>query len=268
MKTKPVKELSIQISLSGLSFCIINKISSEVEFLKSDSFQTKQTPQNLLNKLKTVFETHSVLEQNFDNVLCIHQNELSCLVPENLFDERHLADYLKFNAKILKTDFISFDPVESISAMNVYVPLVNVNNYLFDTFGSFTFKHSSSILIDSLSQLLLVDRERIFININKNTFELLSFKGTQLVFYNIFQYHTPQDFIYYLLFTLEQLELNPETIKLYLVGEIQENYELYKIIYKYIRFVEVLNYKSPFNVSQDQNIEHQLDYFLILNSFK
>ncbi|MEM6515747.1 MAG: DUF3822 family protein, partial [Bacteroidota bacterium] len=201
MKTTSVKELSIQISLNGLSFCIINKGTNEVEFLKTESFNSKQTPQNLLEKLKTVLETNSVFEQTFENVICIYQNELSCLVPSKYFSENNLADYLKFNAKILKTDFISHDKVESVDAYNVYVPLININNYIFETFGTFTYKHSSTILIENLSHFNVSESDRILVNINDTSFEFLCFKDSQLHLCNTFQFHTPEDFIYYLLFT-------------------------------------------------------------------
>jgi len=38
------KELSIQISLSGLSFCILNTSTNTISTLKNTSFASKQTP--------------------------------------------------------------------------------------------------------------------------------------------------------------------------------------------------------------------------------
>ena len=103
--------LSIQISLSGLSFCILNKRTNTIEHLKRIEFQKKATPFEALERLTTVLNTNTIFEQTFQTILLIYQNELSTCVPKALFNEDYSADYLKFNAKILNTDFIAYDDI-------------------------------------------------------------------------------------------------------------------------------------------------------------
>ncbi len=272
MKTQSIKELSIQINLSGLSFCILNKPSETIEFLKSVAFDKRVNPQEALAKLKTVIETHTVFDQQFSRVICIFQNELSCLVPKHLFDEAHLADYLKFNAKILKTDFISFDPLKNLDIVNVYVPLVNINNYIFDTFGSFTYKHSSTVLIESILEIdNPSDLPTVYLHINDESYELIVVKNRELQFYNCFKYHTKEDFIYYLLFTIEQLKIDAETLQLHFLGQIKKEDAIFKLVYKYIRFVKFLEVNPRFKMSglteANTTSSNGLNHFLILNSF-
>ena len=141
-------ELSIQVNLSGLSFFVLNLETSEVDFLKALQFDKKQTPKTLLDKLTHSFNTFDELQNQFSKVTVIHDNELATLVPKALFDETNLVDYLKFNTKILKTDFITFDNVQVADLVVVYVPLININNFIFDRFGSFEYKHSASVLLN------------------------------------------------------------------------------------------------------------------------
>ena len=256
----------IQIRLSGLSFCILNRSSNSIEFTKHVHLEKKATPYELLNELKSTIESNIELQQSFNSIICIYQNELSCLVPNDLFDEDSKADYLKFNAKILKTDFISFDKLITINSTNVYVPLININNYIFETFGSFDYKHASSIMIEALLQQSSNSLETtLYINVNDTTFEIISIKNKQLLFYNTFEYSSKEDFIYYILFTIEQLKLNTETIKIELTGKIELNDALYTILYKYIRFVEFLNPNYGFEFKTKIDTNHS-DYIL-LNSF-
>ena len=35
------------------------------------------------------------------------------LVPAAVFEEEHLSDYLKYNTKIFKTDFITYDVIKN-----------------------------------------------------------------------------------------------------------------------------------------------------------
>lgn len=266
MKLNSIKALSIQIRLSGLSFCILNRSNKTIELIKHVHLEKKATPYELLNDLKSSIESNGELQQSFDSVICIYQNELSCLVPKELFDANNMADYLKFNAKILKTDYISYDCLTANDSVNVYVPLMNINNYIFETFGSFDYKHSSTVLIDTLLQITPNDTATtLHINVNSSSFEIIAIKNQDLIFYNTFEYSTKEDFIYYILFTLEQLKLDPETIKTGLIGTINKDDELFKIIYKYIRFVEFS--KPNYTYTTENNLDYNHSDFTLLNSF-
>ncbi|MGB6269593.1 MAG: DUF3822 family protein, partial [Olleya sp.] len=197
------------------------------------------------------------LKQSFEAITVIHSNDWSTLVPKPLFKEDVLADYLKFNTKILKTDFITFDDISQNDSVNVYVPFTNVNNYIFDQFGGFTYKHFSTILIE---QLLTFEKHsstsKVYVNISEINFEIIAFNTGVLLLYNTFEYQTKEDFIYYLLFTLEQLQLNPETIDLVFLGAIDEANELYKITYKYLRNVLFGNRMDTFAFAEKPATNH------------
>ena len=255
-------ELSIQVNLSGLSFFVLNLETSKVDFLKALQFDKKQTPKTLLDKLTHSFNTFDELQNQFSKVTVIHDNELATLVPKALFDETNLVDYLKFNTKILKTDFITFDNVQIADLAVVYVPLVNINNFIFERFGSFEYRHSATVLIN---RVLTIEKNskslKMYVNIETSHFEIITAANNTLKFYNRFDYNTKEDFIYYLLFTAEQLELNPEEFPLILMGVIDESDERYKIVYKYIRNVSILS-SDAMLYSNGSNSNH----FTLLNS--
>lgn len=260
------KELSIQISLSGLSFCILNTSTNTITYLKDNPFASKKTPFQILDSLKVIFDEDTLLRQNFDTITVVYVNELATLVPKDLFKEELTADYLKFNSKILKTDFISYDEINAIEAINVYVPYININNYLYDRFGTFTYKHFSTILIENLLKKEYNNAsKKVYINVNDIHFEIICAKEHKLLLYNTFEYTTKEDFIYYLLFTLEQLNLNPETIELVFIGAISETDDLYKIAFKYIRNVLISKTKSKYNY--ETTIKVSRSNFTLINSF-
>jgi len=255
-------ELSIQVNLSGLSFFVLNLETSEVDFLKALQFDKKQTPKTLLDKLTHSFNTFDELQNQFSKVTVIHDNELATLVPKALFDETNLVDYLKFNTKILKTDFITFDNVQIADLAVVYVPLVNINNFIFERFGSFEYRHSATVLIN---RVLTIEKNskslKMYVNIETSHFEIITAANNTLKFYNRFDYNTKEDFIYYLLFTAEQLELNPEEFPIILMGAIDESDERYKIVYKYIRNVSILSSDAMLYINGSNS-----NHFTLLNS--
>ncbi|RCW92582.1 DUF3822 family protein [Winogradskyella arenosi] len=274
MKINDIKELSIQINLNGLSFCILNKTQNSIEFLNTITFDVKQTPDEVLQLLKEELSQQTVFSEDFNAVRVIHQNELSTLVPEELYDEQYKTDYLKFNSRILRNDFITEDRLSTNNSVNVYVPYVNINNYIFDTFGAFEYKHASSILIDALLNLTqepeedLTAKAKVYIHVNTASIELLVVNGTQLELFNTFEYYSKEDFLYYILFVFEQLKLDPETTEVELAGHISLGDELYVLLYTYIRHLNFVDKDYNYAIDTDLDRRYLYHYFLILNSFE
>ncbi|MGB1309551.1 MAG: DUF3822 family protein, partial [Oceanihabitans sp.] len=105
------QELSIQISLNGLSFCILQKDTNTISIFNHKYSKQNQSPFQTLESLKEAFNTIKELQSSFSNIQVTYINQLATLVPKPLFNEANLADYLKFNTKILKTDYIAFDTI-------------------------------------------------------------------------------------------------------------------------------------------------------------
>jgi len=259
-------DLSIQINLNGLSFCILNTDSNTITYLRHFNEDKKLSPFEILDLLKTLFDKEKELQQDFKNVHVIYVNELATLVSKDLFNEDLLADYLKFNCKILKSDFIAYDTLEINESVNVYVPYVNINNYIYDTFGSFTYNHFSSILIEKILQIEKhASDSKLYIHVSKDHFEIVVTNKGKLILYNTFSYSSKEDFIYYILFTTEQLNLNPEKIQLIFLGDIDKASNLYSITYKYIRHISFGKRTSSYNYTTETKSNYS--DFVLTQSF-
>jgi len=232
--------LSIQLSLDGFSFCIYNKVQQELVTLATFQFHSNLiTPYQHLAFVEEIFEQEELLRYKYNSVSVSHFNNLVTQVPQPFFDKNNLSHYLQHTVKILENDFITYDKLKNSEIINVYIPFVNINNFLLDYYGSFEFKHSSTILIVKLlSEYKNSDEDLCFVNVTNNNFEIIVLKNKKLTLYNCFNFKTKEDFIYYILFTAEQLNLNPEEFKLILLGDIEKDSELYAILFQYIRNVQ------------------------------
>jgi len=249
------RKLSIQFSLDGFSFCASNH-KNEIYCFSSYQFEDKvNSPELTLDHLKEIFNKDKVLQDDFESVFVVHQNSLNAFVPNVYFNEKELKNYLKFSVKTIATDLIVYDDLELYNYKNVYIPYVNINNFLFQSFGQFEYKHHATILIEKLL-LKSSSEERFFVNVNLNTINIVFIEDKKLVFYNSFDVETKEDFIYYILFTLEQLMLNPDEIKVTLLGEIEVGSDFYKIAYTYIRNMCFLETSSAFINTADEVSEH------------
>ncbi len=258
--------LSIQVSLNGLSFCILNQDNITVTYYRADDFKKRLNPSELLNEVDGIFNSDKALQNSYKAVTVIYDNELSVLVPKSLFDEDHLADYLKFNSRILQNDFLSYDTIAINDSICVYVPYMNINNYLYEMFGTFEYKHFSSVLIESILSLEKnMASEKMYVHVGSHHFEIMVIDNNDLKLFNTFEYNTKEDFIYYILFTAEQLQLNPEEFELILLGKVAQDDDLYNIVFTYVRHVNVLKTLTKFSIGENVNSKiHQ--NFLLLNS--
>lgn len=258
------KDVSIQFSLGGFSFCISNSITKEIQHFTTHTFEEPiATPELLLSKIEELFNDFKALKQDFDTVTVIHQNNLSTLVPTPLFNENELKVYLEYNIKTLTNDFIAFDSLSQLDIKNVYVPYININNFFFQQFGEFEYKHYSTVLIDKLILHSKNNSEKqFFVNVAETSFDIVVIENSKLLFYNSFSYNTKEDFIYYILFTAEQLKLNPEKFLLYFIGDVEKDSEIYHITYQYVRNVDFINLDIPF-FDQDKDISNHSHYTIL-----
>jgi len=253
-------KLVLKVSLSGFSFAITNILSNEILKIKEIDFANYKSPNNTEKCYKTAFSECPELIQKYDQIIVLHDNNLSGFVPLAMFDPQHLRNYLRYNIEVFETDFFAFDTLEKHQINNVYVPYMNINNVLLDFFPSFDYKHHSSILVEKLLDLSKnIDEKQMFVHFGQNKFEIIVLQNQKLLFYNSFDFSTEEDCLYYILFTAEQLSLNPEFFTLKLLGNTRQENELFKLIYTYIRNVsllDVLDLTKTNTLSAMQNVTH------------
>ncbi|HAT76015.1 MAG TPA: DUF3822 domain-containing protein [Flavobacterium sp.] len=263
---KKYKKLSLQVSLTGLSFCVFDTLNNVIVSVKEIHFDTFRKTTKIEELFADAFRDNPELKDSYDEILVIHNNNLSTFVPEPLFDENFLGSYLQYNTKVFETDFFAFDEITNYQMNTVYIPYVNINNFFIDQFGTFNYKHANSILVTKiLDASKNKDDKKMIVNFNPGHFEIIVVQNQKLLLFNSFDYQTPEDFLYYLLFTAEQLAMNPENFKLELLGTIVEEDNFYQLAFKYIRnisFFDVADLQKNNSFSTDQNLK----YFILFQS--
>ncbi len=249
-----ISKMSIQVRLNGFSFCIINCTSNEILWFKKVDLKEECSPVKILQEIEKLYAEEEMLQQEFNEIGILFSNDLFTIVPASYFIEKDASTYLKFNTKILQTDVVAHDLLSN-DLVNVYIPYTNINNYFFDKYGEFEYQHNISVLIDAvLAKKQDTNSAQVYLNDYSNYYELVIVLDNKLLLANTFHYETKEDFIYYLLFTLEQLELNPSEVYLWLLGTIVKQSEIFEIAYTYIKNIDFLvpafNFKPDINRSE------------------
>lgn len=109
--------------------------------------------------------------------------------------------------------------------------------FLERTFPSASIRHSGAVLIHLLfNHYTLKDKDAV-VNIGNGVLEIAVKEKNRLSFYNVFNYSSNEDILYFLLFTMEQLALDPLKVKIAIAGQKPADSDLVKAIKKYIRQV-------------------------------
>lgn len=261
---KNFKKLSIQVSLNGLSFCVADTVSQKLLISDRIDFSEEKNPMTAKDELEKLFQRHDIENMQFDEVVAVHRNTLFGLVPKSLFNTDHLNEYLKFNTKVLANDVLAYDEVENHDLVNVYVPYVNINNYIYDLFGEFDFMHNGTVLLQSLLNNQTQNQEiTCFVHVNKDQLDITVLNQRKLLLYNSFKYQTKEDFAYYLLFVIEQLELDPKNVIVKLFGDIEEDDETFQLCYNYIQHISIFEPSAAQLLKLGEPSSGSIDFTLI-----
>ena len=70
---------------------------------------------------------------------------------------------------------------------------------------------------------------------------MIVLKEAKLLFYNYFRFKTKEDFLYFLLFSVEQLHLDAGSIPVYFLGMIEDKSAITEIVSRYFRDIRFKN---------------------------
>src|SRR5690606_38188067 len=145
----------------------------------------------LIDKLGT-FSYRHISTVFLDYILVIHNNDFNTFVPQILFDETLMGNYLQYTVKIYSTDFFDFD--ECHDMRNVYVPYVNFNNYLIDKLGTFSYRHISTVFLDYVLDNQTDIKDGVFVCINQKSLLICVVQNGKFKLYNRFSVQSKEDF--------------------------------------------------------------------------
>lgn len=190
----------------------------------------------------------------FKKVKLAISDKLYTLVPKALFQEEALETYITFNHSLEEKEAYSllYENVEPYQATLVYAIPKNLKEKLDKHFTSASW-HSHIAPFLEMAAFEKKTETQVILNIQHLGFDCLFLKEGKLQFLNSFECKNVDDFIYFLLYIMEQLQLDRESSQVHLQGNFEEKSTLFEMLYKYIRNLHL--------VSRNDTIQ----YALVLN---
>ena len=259
--------LSIQLNPRSIIFTVFHPASNHYIGFAYAQFGNSGNQIEVVKGLKEFIDENEWVAFPYKNHYLLIQNHFSTLIPLSLFEESDSRSYLEFNQPLPGEWLIRHDVLKNTDSINVYGLDEQLDIYLKNIFPSAVIRHFSSVFIETIALNFknLMDNRSVFLNVRDEYFDLLYFKEGQLVFYNLFRYKTKEDFIYFLLAALEQLALNPEEIRLYLLGEVDLHDRLHEIIYRYVRDIDLIKKNETYSYAADLDAVKHHRYYVLYN---
>lgn len=197
---------------------------------------------DLRDRLLTIIEQHkNLLDNRYDNVSLSFCGYKNTLLPDVFFDSDQMELLFKVNHLLADDEKVLYDNLRRISAKNLYAVPKEIYNFFTSYYSDLSVFHGATPLIEGLlTQHKNTTGRVVTVNVQGRYFEMVVNRGGDLEYYNRFPYQTVEDFMYYIVFVFEQLELNPETDTLYIAGTIEKNSTLLAMIRKYIRNIQFM----------------------------
>ena len=227
--------LSILINRYGLSHLISDADNKNIVDLSSHNFVDHPPEEELHHFVDKYLNEKKIGEQSYSDIRVCFVNNLSSFIPLPLFDKNKKAKYLENHADIRKQDYVSFDDISSIQIANVYIPYVNVNNMLLESFGKFSYVHCSSLLLEILSKVSNENTQPLwFVHIQYDLAYYFLLEKGKLQFYNAFNWTDEKDVLYYAMAVAKNNSLALDETTLLMSGQIKGGDKIHQLLSKYI----------------------------------
>lgn len=234
--------ITIQCSLDG--FCFVVHDQEENKIIDIELYQTSETGDEslIMDALGKVVYKKGLYEKPVHSARFIASNRFNTLIPEELFDEEQLASYIHFSHELPLGYSLHYDKLPLLSSVNVFAMPATLEKDIRNLWNNVVITHQSSVFLNGIMRQDPFDDKTVaYVNVNSRSFDLGIISEGKLTFFNNFRFNTKDDFIYFLMCALQQLQLSDLEVPVYFAGLITGNSEIIKLCERYIKRIHFID---------------------------
>ena len=221
--------LLIHLDSDSYSYAIVDKEQNRLSVLFKKYFPQSPDTFSAFNRLEILRAENENVNLDFGKVKISVETKAFTFIPEELYASADLPKYGKFigvepSVVLLNSDIRPLG-IKAIAAVEP-----NLANDLKVTFSDPLIVSQANPFIAGIYQLQA--QGELFLNFNHDSFEAAVFRKGTLELYNIFETSNNDEFNYYILNLINQLELD-RNFPVVLSGEIDSGNERYLRLQKY-----------------------------------
>ncbi len=262
--------LSIQLSLNGFSFCIIDTRNNSILVLKEKFIPETRNyipADYYCQYLYDFIIEEELFRLSYKSVSITYITKNSTLVPAPVYDKDALSEIFKTNIKQQDDEVLQSNKLELFNAYSIFsIPdcVVRVLSRQFVNFN--IYNQVNSIVNCAIKESDKKSKISIFLNCNFDIIDITCVKSGNLFFNNSYSYKNNDDILYYLANVSEQLNISDKLEEIILSGYIEENEELYNNIEKYFKKVRFIDNLSTISFPVNLKVNKLYRFFVLLKT--
>lgn len=211
---------SIQLSLNGFSYILTDAHTREHLVLRSYDFGTVVSLQRLADIIDDLFANEELLSAAHAGINVAFVTRPWAMVPDMLLIKDRARQLIDLNFK--KNEFsklvLSQVPgTEIVFASRVPDTIANAF-YKYDEQVEF-YPHQAALVFNAMQTLYYNDfRTAFFMAVHEQFFDFLFIKDGKVFFYNNFHYRQYADILYFVMASMEKLNVDPGKAHIFLQG--------------------------------------------------
>ncbi|MEI8138020.1 MAG: DUF3822 family protein [Bacteroidota bacterium] len=262
-KSDEACSLSLFISQSFFIFSISSQNYANLLQLCHIEFTNLANGETLTEKITFLLNNYQLPQKKFQKITISVLNKDFTILPEAYSNPNDLKEFLTFSSGLAEVKNVKAQSIKNVKFC--YAIDEELIQYLEKTFTRAMIKHSGTINLDLFFSNHSLIKSNLFLSINDGLIEIAAKENNELLFYNVFNYDNNEDVLYYILFMMEQFNLNSLQTKLSISGQIKTNDALILSIKKYIKHVNFVAHDPSLKLEGEFSELPSHFYFTLLN---
>jgi len=202
--------------------------------------------QKLITKINQLFQTNEH-NQQYSNALVAINLTQSTFIPEQLFDEKNISNYITINHSfdnylITRQKFANCYSLSSIDR--------KIEKFLKKKFKKITIKSFPSVLVDYAIYKSQKNKNEIFIHLEQNKFNIVYLENKQFIFHNQFAFEHQNDLLYFFTNCLHVLNIDQQNTSIKIISNLIKKHTYFNLLSDYMQNIIFLNKPDNFLYSQ------------------
>ena len=257
--------LVIELSDSLIQFCEFQSEQNKPLFLCNYPIENSINV-SLNEHLISAINYYQFSKKSYDHVYVNYYNQQFTLCPNSYYDAANNRSLLEFNTGTISDKIICTDDINTNIKL-IYAIDEALKSALDLIFPNHQLKHTLTVLAKLILQTEELIKETVILQIHSNYIEVVVKQDQKLVLANQFAITTHEDILYYVLFILEQYQLNPLTANITIVGNVDATSGLIISLKKYIKNIRLALGHKTINWSNINGMPQHFNYTLLNRLF-
>lgn len=239
--------MSIQLSLDGLSFCILDPVTNVFHSITDVTFD-KDDP-NFAQQEQYILSCKE-MQRKYRRVLVSIDSPAFTLIPLTLYDEKRVRSVLALTGiNVGAEDKVLRNNVESANSTTVFTVPSFLYFFLKNQFKGAEIFHSTTPVVSYMLQKRQngMPGPAVNVELSKDSMTVTAVDNDELKLCNRFYCRETLDYVYMLLYVMEQLHLDVKTTPVTIQGGVQFSDERIRGLKRFISNVRMADAPNFFS---------------------